>query len=609
MKKNILFIASFIITVIICNSSASAQDTDPADKIKEDVEFLSSQEMQGRFPGTPGSKKAADYIVKNFNDHGLQKIGGSFKQEFPFPAGLAPGKDNSVYFEVVIPKPGIPKDRLRPMKRPWEMGKDWMPSPFSKNGSASGELAFVGYGISAPELEYDDYAGIDVSDKVVVILTESPDSNNTKSPFYKYTKFDYKIDNAKKHGAAGIVFINISGDSANVFLPLEEYTPANVSDMVAIQANRDELSRFFPKQHPLGGTEDKIGKTKQPISFILPNAKIFINVNLIAKEELTQNVIGMVPGIDSELKDEYIIVGAHYDHLGLTKAPATRRLFFKQEVYNGADDNASGVAAMLQLARRLSMNPMKRTVIFAAFGAEEMKQLGSKYYLDNPLMPLEKTAAFINLDMVGRMKGSRLYAFGAGSAPQLEDALFDVLAFSDMNVIKNYNGFGAGDYSEFYGTRIPSVLFTTGIHDDYHQTTDDARLIKESGIVEIVDFTDKFVPRLDDYARSAFTDAGDITRNAADEVMICPLELGIIPEFKADGDGIEVVNIMSGTPAKVSKLKAGDIITEIDGSAVSDPFKLAEAMKNKSAGDKILLNVEREGEEEPLKIEITLSER
>ena len=310
-------ICSAFLIMSLC-LSASAQDSVIVnkEKMKEAVKFLASDELKGRFPGTEGMKAAADYIENQFKSAGLAPLSGSYRQNFNVTTALKPGDSNQVIFETVILRPGIPKEKLPKMKQPWKVGEDYVPLAFSENGTCNGELAFVGFGISAPDLNYDDYAGIDVNNKIVVMISDSPDGERKDGEFAKYSDMRYKATNARNKGAVGIIWVRIQGDSMNVFERLEYKNIGKNTGIIAIHAWRQSISKFFPKKESLISLEEEIIRTRKPKSMIIPFSTVSMRVDLKDIPSETSNIYGLIEGTDSKLKDEYIVIGAHYDHLG-----------------------------------------------------------------------------------------------------------------------------------------------------------------------------------------------------------------------------------------------------------------------------------------------------
>jgi len=374
--------------------------------------------------------------------------------------------------------------------------KDYTPFSFSASKDIKGDVAFAGYGITAPEYKYDDYQDINVKNKIVLLLRYEPSGYNDKSFFdgTAYTKHSYianKVKNAAAHGAIGVLIVTgPSGhaDEADVLEPFETPRKEPLSDIPVLQVTR-ELAGWMLSgaDTSLVKAQSGMDKSLKPQSFNLPGVRLEVAVNIKYQEAAPlnlQNVIGYLEGSDPVLKNETIIIGAHYDHLGASN----------NQIYYGADDNASGIAALLALMRAfgsLSIPP-RRTLVFIAFDGEEFGTLGSVYYTRNPLWKTNKTVLMINFDMVGRLQDNKLYVFGSETSPGLEKVLANFNG--DINLQFKYGGIGSGsDYLNFYNHKIPVYSFHTGGHTDFHRPSDTADKINNEGIARICRLTFRFI--------------------------------------------------------------------------------------------------------------------
>lgn len=593
--------------LISCSSVSQAQEDSLSlkERLKQHIQYLASNELQGRFPGSPGDKMAADYIIGQYKRIGLKPPADGFKQVFQVPTGLEPTSESNVFFNVIIPRPGIPKDKLPKVKRNWELWKDWVPSVFSKSGTVSGELLFAGYGISAPELNYDDYAGVDANGKIVIAFTNSPDKEEEESPFAPYEGMYKKAQNAKKHGAVAILFIKIKGDSASIFDPLTNVTVGEKADIISMQVNRYSIAKFFPRKRALFPLEQRIDKKRQPESFVLPNTEVHITVGLQDKTDPTANIIGMVEGTDPALAGEYIVIGANHDHLG--KVDKTiRRLFYKPTILNGADDNASGVAGLIELASAIKRRPMPRPVMFVCFGGEEMGLVGSQYFMQNPPIPKENIIAMLNLNMIGRISDDRLSIYGTDTSPLFGNILDTMQIISDLEYAGAVDNTEKGDHEIFYKANIPVLMFSTGIHEDWKGPSDTWNKIHYNGMTEVLDYIEGMVRRIGSAPKPSFNAVADIYAEKPSEAGKPGPWLGIIPETY-DSELI-VKGFKSGSPAR-RNIKRGDKILKLNDIEIKNYFDLVFAIKDMQPGETVSVEVLREEEEEPKVFEIKLGEK
>jgi Peptidase family M28/PDZ domain len=309
-----------------------------------------------------------------------------------------------------------------------------------------------------------------------------------------------------------------------------------------------------------------------------------------------RNVIGILPGRDPKLRREAVVVGAHYDHLG-RGGPFALDPDSTGAIHNGADDNASGTAALIEIARVLALRPPARTVVFVAFSGEEEGLLGSAFYVQHPAVAIARTVAMVNLDMVGRLRSDRLIVYGVGSArelPALLDSLDRVAGF-DLKAVGD--GYGPSDQSSFYAAKRPVLHFFTDLHEDYHRATDDWQKINADGLKRVADFAEAVVATLADRRRPlTFVDLPVTAHAGADSQAVTPgygAYLGTIPDMTGTPGGVRLTGVRAGSPAEQAGLKSGDVITRIGDRDIPDLEAMAEALRAHKAGDVVDIVVRR----------------
>lgn len=583
-----IFLVIFSIQKIFSESSSASNS-----KTKDAVKYLAGDDLKGRFPGTEGIEKAALFIENVFKEIGLKAWDGNYRQKFGVATSMQTGASNNVFFETIVQRPGIPKDKLPRVKQNWVLNQDFVPLAFSINGNVNGELAFVGFGISAPELKYDDYEGIDVKDKIVILLSENPDKDKKDSPFAQYSSLRYKATNARNKGAKGIILVKIQGDSMNVFERLEYVNIGKNSGIIAIQAWRQSISKFFPKDKSLISLENNITSTKKTCSFILPNVFASLDVELLDVVSDTYNVWAYKEGSDPALKNEFIVVGAHYDHLGYGGPTSMKAAGTKPQIHNGADDNASGVAGMLEIARLINEKNTKRSIIFCAFSGEEMGLLGSAHFVNNPPVPISNIVTMFNLDMVGRMKKNELTVFGTSTSPFFTSIIDSLDLIDTLAITKASDAYGPSDHASFVTKDIPVLMFFTGLHEDYHKPSDDTDKINFQGI----DWTVNFI-----------TSALEVIGNAPEKPKFLKSTVeapqrrtdrehgygeawfGIIPNFEESTLGCKISGASPGSPADKAGLQANDVIIKIDDVEIKNLYDFMYKVRAHKVGD--ILNVQ-----------------
>lgn len=620
VRLQMLILLLILSNFLSFNAYAKSEDdtTTVAGRLKQHIKYLASDELQGRFAGTEGNRKAADYIASYFSQIGLQPLGNNYRQPFMITASFNPGAKSNISFDVIVEKPGIPRDQLKPVRKTWVTGPDWMPLAFTENGTVTGELYFVGYGITAKDLKYDDYDGIDVKDKIVIVLSNSPDGSSEDGEFSPFIKYKYKVMNARDHGAKGIIFIKINSDSANVFEPLTFDPTAMHSGLLAIQANRTSIAKFFPRSYSLFPLEQEINKNRKPKSFPIPNTTITMNIELEPNQISVDNIVGMVKGTDTKFADEYIVVGAHYDHLGYG-GPASA---YKEKlnvyggkihrIHNGADDNASGTAGVMELARKVKENPLKRSVIFVCFNGEEIGIQGSSAYVSNPPVSLEKTVTMLNLDMVGRLRNNNLSVFGTGSSPTF-DQLVDKLSKDDtIDVTKSKEAFGGSDQSPFYYKEIPVMMFFTGAHEDYHTPEDKWEKINFKGEAYLLRYVSDVIANIANTPeKPKFVKGNDFNKGPVQQPSFGGgAWFGIVPDFAENPIGFRINGTSPGSPAQKAGLKEKDVITKFGDKTIKNLSEYSAALKAYKPGDKVMVEILRgEKYDQKLTLEVTLTSK
>jgi hypothetical protein len=457
MKR--LHLVLFLLFCVVTGYGQS-NDTVSISALTKHVYFLASDSLQGRMTGTPEAVVAANYIKSEFEKYGLEPAGDSgYFQKYPFVADVQNGTGNTVQM--------ISHGQAMTLK----FDQDFITAPFSGNAIVTGDLVFAGYGISSKKLKYDDYDSIEVKGKVVIIFRYHPDMNNPHSEFDEYASFRTKASAAREKGAAGVIFVNsqITKSDEDKFMPFQYDRAPLMKDFPVIQVKRSVINEILENEgFTLDSLQSLLITKKQPHPIVLKNssAKLQTDISLVEKNGL--NVAGKIQGTDPELKGEYIVLGAHYDHLGFGGEGSLYRGPEKL-IHNGADDNASGTAAVMELARKLSAQKqlLKRSVLFISFSGEELGLLGSAYYAAHTTVPKEKIDAMINLDMVGRLKpDTSLIVYGVGTSSIWRGLVDSLNRFYHFALTKNDEGYGPSDHSSFYAKNIPVLFFFTGTHPD-----------------------------------------------------------------------------------------------------------------------------------------------
>jgi len=577
----VVLIAASFLAAISCTDNKEITSKES----EKHVKYLSSDLLQGRLTGSEGDSLAAEYIRKEFRSSGLVPLVDDGFQRFSVTRRLVPGNANSLAVNGTE----------------YKTGDDFSPAGFTSNGSAEAGLAFAGYGfnINNDSIQWDDYRGLDIKGKWVLVLSGEPQSDNPSSPYLQAGNDRNKALAAKDMGASGVLLV-----SGPAYDPDDEFDPMNPGDLPVglpvIRIRRSVADEILKtKGISVASIEEKLNKSLTPASF---NAEVIIKATAEAVREMssTRNVVMMLPGEDKTLTSEYIIIGAHFDHLGLGGPGSSSRAVDTTGVHHGADDNASGVSLMLELAEKMAETEgdNKRSVVFIAFSGEEMGLLGSKYYVENAGIDLSKVNAMINLDMVGRLnETNNIQIGGTGTSPSMKEVL---TSLNDTNLLKlslSEEGYGPSDHSSFYGKNIPVLFFSTGAHLDYHTPADTYDKINYQGMVSVGDLVYRTASFMaNDETRLQFTEAGPNTSQSG-QMRRRGVTLGIMPDFAGNiSNGLRADFVTPGKPAALGGMKKGDIITAINGLPVNNIQDYMFRMGQLKHGQTINVEINRNGE-------------
>jgi aminopeptidase YwaD len=586
MKKEFQFkylirFMPFLIVLFIFSCKGNHEVT--VKELQGHILYLASDSLKGRLTGSPGDSLAAEYIKNKLSSYGLIPLTGDGLQRFKVTKRVLAGKSNSLSVNGTN----------------YIVEKDFMPLAFSSNGILESEVVFSGYGfnIKGDSLKWDDYIATDVKGKWVMILRGDPEPENNKSPFIAFSADRDKALLAKDMGAAGVLLV-----SGPAFDPQDAFEPLNSEgysvDIPVLRIKKEVADNILLKsKNSVAALEKKLMDKRKPYSF---STKVTINGKAEIVRELanTRNVAMLLPGEDPKLKDEYIIIGAHFDHLGMGGAGSGSRALDTIGIHHGADDNASGVAMMLELAEKFARTKgsHKRSILCLSFSGEEEGLLGSKHFVDDPGLDLSKVNAMINIDMVGRLnETNNLQIFGAGTATGMKELIYSK---SDTSVIKltlSDEGYGPSDHSSFYGKNIPVLFYFTGAHLDYHTPSDTYDKINFNGMVRISSLIYNVAEELaTTTGRLKFKESGPKAETARYR-RGKGVTLGIMPDFAGViKDGLRADFVTPGKPAALGGMQKGDIIKFINGKPVNNiqdyMFRMSQLKHGQTISVEVLRN-------------------
>lgn len=577
-----------------------------ADDLRAQVHTLAGPEMEGRATGSLGAQKAAALLRDYFAGLGLKSLGGdSYEQKFQFDAGvkLIPDRNSLAITNTA---------QLAAGQQPFTVDRDFRPLGFSDSGKAEGEVVFAGYGLSVPgegAARYNSYEGLDVKDKIVLLLRYVPEGVDAarRAALNRYAGLRYKAMMARERGAKAVLVVSgPNSPQAGELLPLtgdgtlagSEVLAASISGAVA-----DAL--LAPSGKKLKDLQDGLDNENPHAegSFVLPKVKVSMELGIEHIKKEDRNVIAALPPIGT---DEYIVVGAHYDHLGKGGGSSLARSGEEGKIHFGADDNASGVALVMELAASMSREAapaFRRGIIFALWSGEEVGLLGSAAFAKNPPLPIEKIAAYFNFDMVGRLRDNKLSLQGVGSSKIWRKLIEKRNVAAGFNLTLQDDPYLPTDTTSFYPKRIPVLNFFTGAHDDYHRPSDTAEKLDYEGLERIAKFARQLLldvattPERPDLARVERSDTGGGSRETLRAY------LGTIPDYTTEIKGVKISGVRGGSPAEKAGLQGGDVIVELGAQKIANIYDYTYALDAVKIGQAVKVTVEREGK----RLELTVT--
>lgn len=556
-----------------------------ATDLKKQIGFLASDSLKGRKPGTTEDVVGAEYIRDCFKQAGLKLLLDNGFQKFEIVADVKAGSGNSLAFDGFSAQPGV----------------DFTPLSFSAAATVAAPVVFAGYGfdLDLDSLKWNDFKGIDVKGKWAVILRGDPEPEKQNSAFLAYEQERGKVLTAKDKGAVGVLLVSPSDlEKTDVIMHLQyDKSPSDAGIPVfsITRALADKLLESM--NYTIASLETEMKENHKPVSLYL-EPKVNAVADVVKTRVTAQNVVGMIEGTDPVLKNEYIIIGAHFDHLGMGGEGSGSRAPEQLAVHNGADDNASGTAGVIELAQKLSANRthLKRSFVFVAFTGEEMGLLGSKEFVNKPPIDLKKVNAMINMDMIGRLNPeTKTISIGGTGTSVQTDSLLKILEMDrPFKISHSTDGYGPSDHASFYSENIPVFYFTTGAHDDYHTPADDADKIDFNGEVAVLDMVYDLTQMINAGSRLSFREAG--SKQATRYGRNMKVTLGIVPDMVSnDNNGLRIDGVRKGGPADRAGIVKGDRVISIEGQPVTNIYDYMARLGKLKAGQVASVEIIRNG--------------
>jgi len=563
-----------------------------ADELKAHDYYLASEELKGRFPGTEGDSLAEKYITDQFHKYHLKSWSGPGTESFEVTLGVTIGDSGSLTVNGMKADSG-----------------DFVPLAYSETGKVSGELLFAGYGfqINRKDLHWDDYNGLDVKGKIVLILMGAPDWNDTSKPdpFEVPGATRTKLLLARDAGAAGVILI--AGEKYDPSDQLKfENRREQSAGLPVIRVKRSFIeSALSSKSFSVNTLQDQLNRDQQPVKVDIA-VEVTMNIDLHLEQAMTRDVAAWIPAADTGARQEWIIIGAHFDHLGQGGPGSPSRVPDTIATHFGADDNASGVSGVLELAGLIASHKdeLKRSVLFICFTGEEMGLLGSKYFVDHTSIPLDRITAMINLDMIGRPnEENRLAVGGVGTAVEF-DTLIKEPPSGCCHIVKSPEGYGPSDHASFYQKGIPVLFYSTGAHQDYHTPRDTPDKLNYPWMEKALNEIGKTIRILaDQRIKLTFKEAGPRTSTSGRRNL--KVTFGIMPDVTGEGNnGLRVEFVTPGKPADRSGMKKGDRIIQINGKPVMNIYDYMTRLQQLHLGQTVTVEVVRNGKNEVLLVQL-----
>ncbi|MEY2506504.1 MAG: hypothetical protein QOH01_833 [Verrucomicrobiota bacterium] len=573
--------------------------------LRREIEWLADEKRDGRMTGSAGAQEAAKWLANYFRDNGLKSFAENYALPFQFNAGERV-RANETALEISTGDASPANARL---------DLDFRPLGFTENGESRGEVVFAGYGLVVPgegAARYDSYAGLDVKDKIVLIFRYVPEGIDAarRAQLNRYSGLRYKAMLARERGAKGVLVVTgPNSPNAGELLTLNNDNTNAGSGIIAASISGSVADSLLgPSGKKLKDLQAGLDQENPHAEggFVLPKVKVRLACGIEHLKKTDSDVVAYLPPPPGS--DEYVVVGAHYDHLGHGGTSSLGRAGEENKIHPGADDNASGTAWMMELAAALAKEraehpeKFRRGVIFAAWSGEEIGIIGSVAFCEKPPVPLNKIVAYLNADMVGRLRDNKLTLQGVGSSHAWRKLIEKRNVAAGFSLTLQDDPYLPTDVTSFYTKSVPVLNFFTGAHEDYHRPTDTADKINYEGLERIAKFSEQIVvdlaqtperPDLAKVERSSQEAGGRETLRAY---------LGTIPDYTTDVKGVKLSGVRGASPAEKAGLKGGDVIVEFAGQKIANIYDYTYALDAVKIGQPVQVVIERDGKQVTLSV-------
>ena len=581
-----------VVLSVLALCSACEAPPEPS-SIRTNVEALASDALEGRLTGTPGIEQAADHIIAELEAIGAELLPGSAGYRLPFQyTGAA--SDGGTSLRLVAD--GGPR---------WSDSESVRGLSFSEAGEVTGGLVFVGYGLVVPETDgfsYDSYATIDVTDKIVVVLRYFPEDSegDIRALFSRYSGLRFKANAARQRGAAGMLVVTgPRSPNAGALVPMTGDTAVADSGIMAASISGAVAAGLFDlvPDRMLDAAQLELDSGNPHVAGFEMPIEVTLDVQVIREQRTGHNVVAYLPPTTGRsVEKPYVMLGAHYDHLGRGENGDTlAKADEAGDIHNGADDNASGVAAVLSAGAELAAQDRARGVILSFWSGEEIGLLGSADFVDSAPVPMDQIAAYLNFDMVGRMRENKLTVQALGSSSIWPDLVDEINVSFDFDLQPVTDPYLPTDSSSLNLAEVPTLALFTGSHEDYHRPTDDADTVNYVDLERVARYGAAVAARLaNEPVPPDFVRAERSGQQGGQ--MAIRIFTGTIPDYSSEVDGLLLSGVMGGGPAEKAGLREGDIIVELAGQSITNIYDYTYALDLLKVGEPASVAFMRDGE-------------
>ncbi len=570
------------------------------------VNYLASDQLEGRMTGERGARLAAHYLARVLKQIGVEPISQSkgYLQPFEFQSGMA--IDQAATSMVVTQQHPSPTSQSIPLNQ------SFSPLPFSANGQTEGEIVFAGYGLKVPGegMEgYDSYQGLNVSNKVVMVLRYVPESAETdrRAILNRYAGLRYKALIAREMGAKALLVVTgPNSPNAGKLIDISSDERQGDSGILAASIDLDLANRLLePTGKDLKTWQSDLDQENPHgvMGAAMPGQMIALGIQLDRLRKQDQNVIGVIhPPRINRNEASYVLIGAHYDHLGHGEAGGFHIKGEEQAIHNGADDNASGVSLVLEIAAAYrqwitqTAPDARMGLMVGLWSGEELGLIGSQHFAKEPPLSLERIKAYLNFDMVGRLRENKLTLQGVGSSTQWKTLIERHNILAGFQLTLQEDPYLPTDTTAFYPKKIPVLSFFTGSHEDYHRPTDDSHTLNYEGLQRITTMAFHMTRSLTGAEPMALPYALYQSQAASGSRDSLRAYLGTIPNYTAEVEGVPLTGVRAGSPADKAGLRADDVVISLGGQAIANIYDYTYALDAVKIGEETTLGIIRQGQ-------------